>query len=66
MNIAVLEPYSDRDEFEEFIDFDNNGDWTIGNSMYNGLLCRPEDVAINFGARLDNQKFLGTIFDYVF
>ena len=42
---------SEGDEFEEFIDFDNNGDWTIGNSMYNGLLCRPEDVTINLCSR---------------
>ena len=42
---------SQGDEFEEFIDFDNNGDWTIGNSMYNGLLCRPEDAAINLCSR---------------
>ncbi|WP_350593726.1 MULTISPECIES: Ig domain-containing protein [unclassified Pseudoalteromonas] len=42
---------SKGDEFEEFIDFDNDGQWTTGNSMYNGLLCRPEDVAINLCSR---------------
>ncbi|WP_301003030.1 Ig-like domain-containing protein [Pseudoalteromonas sp.] len=39
------------DEFEEFIDFNGDGEWTEGNGIYNGLLCRPEDAAINLCSR---------------
>jgi len=35
-------------------------------NKYNKKIIIIEDVAINFGARIDNQKLLGTIFDYGF
>ncbi|MGP5155447.1 beta strand repeat-containing protein [Pseudoalteromonas prydzensis] len=39
------------DEFEEFIDFNGDGEWTKGNDKYNGLLCRPEDAAKSLCSR---------------
>lgn len=39
------------DEFEEFIDFDGNAQWTQQNGLYNGLLCRPEDDAAGICTR---------------
>jgi perosamine synthetase len=35
-------------------------------NKYNKKIIIIEDVAINFGAKIDNQKLLGTIFDYGF
>lgn len=36
------------------------------NKRYQKKLVIIEDVAINFGAKIDQKKFLGTIFDYGF
>jgi dTDP-4-amino-4,6-dideoxygalactose transaminase len=36
------------------------------NEKYKKRLCIIEDVAINFGAKIDQKKFLGTICDYGF
>lgn len=42
---------STGDEFEEFIDFDGNAQWTEENGIYNGLLCRPEEEATGICTR---------------
>lgn len=42
---------SSGDEFEEFVDFDGNAQWTEENGLYNGLLCRPEDETIGLCTR---------------
>tara|TARA_B100000989_G_C19525318_1_gene466511 strand:- start:618 stop:1841 length:1224 start_codon:yes stop_codon:yes gene_type:complete len=46
--------------------FSNKEDILKFNKKYQKKLNIIEDVAINFGAKIDQQKFLGTIFDYGF
>lgn len=42
---------SNGDEFEEFIDFNNNGTFDGTNGLYDGLLCREEDAAAGICSR---------------
>lgn len=46
--------------------FSNKEDIIEFNKRYQKKLTIIEDVAINFGAKIDQKKFLGTIFDYGF
>ena len=46
--------------------FSNKEDIIEFNKRYQKKLSIIEDVAINFGAKIDQKKFLGTIFDYGF
>ena len=46
--------------------FSNKEDIIEFNKRYQKKLVIIEDVAINFGAKIDQKKFLGTIFDYGF
>ena len=46
--------------------FSNKEDILEFNKRFQKKLCIIEDVAINFGAKIDQKKFLGTIFDYGF
>ena len=46
--------------------FSNKEDILEFNKRYQKKLSIIEDVAINFGAKIDQKKFLGTIFDYGF
>jgi perosamine synthetase len=46
--------------------FSNKEDILTFNKKYQKKLNIVEDVAINFGAKIDHKKFLGTIFDYGF
>ena len=46
--------------------FSNKEDILTFNRKYQKKLNIVEDVAINFGAKIDHKKFLGTIFDYGF
>ncbi len=52
--LVITHLYSNKDNLLKF------------KEKYQNKINIIEDVAINFGARLDNQKFLGTIFDYGF
>ena len=46
--------------------FSNKEDILTFNRKYQKKLNIVEDVAINFGAKIDQKKFLGTIFDFGF
>ena len=46
--------------------YSNKEDLLKFNNKYKKKLSIVEDVAINFGAKIDEKKFLGTIFDYGF
>ena len=44
--------------------YSNKKDIIRFKEKYKNKINIIEDVAINFGAKLDQQKFLGTVFDY--
>jgi perosamine synthetase len=46
--------------------YSNKEDILNFHKKYNGKIKIIEDVAINFGAKIDEHKFLGTLFDYGF
>lgn len=46
--------------------YSNIKDLSNFHNKYNGKIKIIEDVAINFGAKIDKKKFLGTLFDYGF
>lgn len=46
--------------------YSNIEDLSNFHSKYDGKIKIIEDVAINFGAKIDEKKFLGTLFDYGF
>ena len=46
--------------------YSNNHDILKFKEEFNNKIKIVEDAAINFGAKIDNQKYLGTLFDYGF